>query len=1095
MSSRIHPEIAWAQRRCYIFLTVKIAGAKDVVTTFPDPTRFGLKCSSREGRSYGFELQLFSAIEPENCKYAVLDLVIEVKLKKGQEGMWDALLAPNLPKNNKILMDWSRFVEDDGAAKVPDIDLRSFGEPFAAAAAALSELSDETAHVPYAPKPVSDIDIVVKINEASETIPPNAKPTYKELCRYFRFLRTAYQKQRPIVVPASAFFETKGLYAALRDNTGRVHSICDAFFEDNTCQNLVDCPLLHIDGRQMAGYFRAYLCSQKGGIAQFTNPDHPLLCPYSHSVKDINFHPLMAYSIQRLISIFPNSIVVNRETYPTTDIAPTVGAFKALTQHVTFCEEKPCQWLLECDKVHMRVTAYDEKMDGYFRQQRPLTEQPPKPSQIPQSPPSPDQRQQPQQHPQKPQPPPKRVHQQLDQWVENQYDVMDVSEWNEDTLADLIDQIPKRGEKGALLDTLTQTSLFNNVPIRPPTVIPQPTTASDSPSVCSKFPIFSLGPCVTPTKPEVPSPHEFMKLVNIGMDARHALYTAFSSKKLTNPVPSAKKIDFEPESCMDPPVQSLFVVDTKLPSSGVPISGRLPLPPHVKIQPYSGTMYKKWVEIMSQKGFAGFEPIGQSVGSRVFVCPSALVATTDTVRVYLGIQEDSGQVVAVKSYNDFVCENSSLEAVPSNKKDKTCEDFLRRAHVSAHRSVTRDGIHRCLQVSKMSVEGNSFQKLYVSMDLVEFTLLDLLKSWVGRGVMCTGGHIEAVKFIANQLLYSFAETHRKCLKGVEVPFRFLDLKSIGFTEWMTVRFLDCHVAPPVELSLVEKTSVSPQEELFTFGHLILALLWGKMFDPVKNSIRPELSNTFPHHAACIRDFVGTLTFCDTHEIPPSATDMLTHPFLWSLDTTISFLGSVGGIIPTLFEEGSAFCDQHRILLALEEIVIAETKGHRWGSVLPSTFISKYSVPRTQAFDDTQALTLYAFLYKFQKGSSPSGKYIQGADAVTLLNGFPRLTTRLWKFLKFSPVASSLRYHPAFSHFLFTPVALADLVPALAKPRVAKINSQPQQQLQQSTKDKESVASVPVVATTVPPSAPPAGSTQSDSGPTPAGKKKKPKKKN
>ena len=80
------------------------------------------------------------------------------------------------------------------------------------------------------------------------------------------------------------------------------------------------------------------------------------------------------------------------------------------------------------------------------------------------------------------------------------------------------------------------------------------------------------------------------------------------------------------------------------------------LPAGFRAAPYQGTVYRTWVDMLMRPDYAGFEVLGTQLGQRVFWCPSALVATSQYVRVYLGLREATGDVVAVKSYKDAACE-------------------------------------------------------------------------------------------------------------------------------------------------------------------------------------------------------------------------------------------------------------------------------------------------------------------------------------------------------------------------------------------------------------------------------------------------------
>jgi serine/threonine protein kinase len=423
------------------------------------------------------------------------------------------------------------------------------------------------------------------------------------------------------------------------------------------------------------------------------------------------------------------------------------------------------------------------------------------------------------------------------------------------------------------------------------------------------------------------------------------------------------------------------------------------LPSHVRVAPYHGSVYRAWVDILSKPDFAGFEVLGTVVGNRVFWCPSALVANTNHVRVYVGIREGDGQVVAVKAYKDHIC----------------------NAHV-ARRAMACGYATAYYEVPKFDTDNNPIVKLYLITELMEASLQDVLQTWEEGGVVGTGGQVEAVRHIAADLLHTLTGMHDAMELGDETNFprRDLDLESVCVTRYGKIRFVDMGVTrqekdfEPRTEYMAPEDALSTKSDVFAVGILLQSLLWGSngAFDPACHSLREVFVLNHPHHAACAKDFIGSMT-CPDPTDRATCRQLLRHPFLWPVQRCVEFLGSLAVLISEIYDEPASFYDRKRFVMVLADIVGAECKGCRWGSVFPQGYLDRYlSAKPVSKCDDAAPLELFAFVRNYLPGTHSSGPHIEGPYAATLLQCLPRLTVKCWRLLSSSPLSSTLRSHYA-----------------------------------------------------------------------------------
>jgi prostaglandin-E synthase len=117
------PNILWAQRSSYVWLTVQITDARDI--------KFNLKCDSLifsciSGESqFEFELNFFKPIVVEESKY-LTHRHVDICLKKVDEEEWPRLTA-EINKFPWIKVDWSKWEDSDDEKDATPFDMTNMG--------------------------------------------------------------------------------------------------------------------------------------------------------------------------------------------------------------------------------------------------------------------------------------------------------------------------------------------------------------------------------------------------------------------------------------------------------------------------------------------------------------------------------------------------------------------------------------------------------------------------------------------------------------------------------------------------------------------------------------------------------------------------------------------------------------------------------------------------------------------------------------------------------------------------------------------------------------------------------------------------------
>jgi prostaglandin-E synthase len=117
------PNVLWAQRSDYIWITVDVADCEDPEYDLQaDTLSFSCKAA---GKAYGFQIKLFKPVNKEESKYLQHRLV-DFCLKKEVSEEW-----PRLSSDSKKLpwlkVDWSKWEDSDAEEETDAFDMSKMG--------------------------------------------------------------------------------------------------------------------------------------------------------------------------------------------------------------------------------------------------------------------------------------------------------------------------------------------------------------------------------------------------------------------------------------------------------------------------------------------------------------------------------------------------------------------------------------------------------------------------------------------------------------------------------------------------------------------------------------------------------------------------------------------------------------------------------------------------------------------------------------------------------------------------------------------------------------------------------------------------------
>mmetsp|Transcript_31908 Transcript_31908/g.69683 ORF Transcript_31908/g.69683 Transcript_31908/m.69683 type:complete len:160 (+) Transcript_31908:76-555(+) len=110
---RLQPTVLWAQRQHAVLLTVQLVDCPDPVIQLLPEGRLDFQGVKQENNTYGFDMDLFGQIVPEESKIAKTLRSIFLVIKKSEEGHWPRLLKGKGKPPKYVSVDWDKWVDED----------------------------------------------------------------------------------------------------------------------------------------------------------------------------------------------------------------------------------------------------------------------------------------------------------------------------------------------------------------------------------------------------------------------------------------------------------------------------------------------------------------------------------------------------------------------------------------------------------------------------------------------------------------------------------------------------------------------------------------------------------------------------------------------------------------------------------------------------------------------------------------------------------------------------------------------------------------------------------------------------------------------
>ncbi len=119
----LQPNVLWAQRDEYIWLTVDVPNAENLKVDLTG-TDLDFSCKS-EGKDYKFKLEFFKPIIKGESKF-LKHRLIDFALRKETAEEWPRLLKQN-QKLSWIKVDWSKWEDSDAEDEPAGFDMSNMG--------------------------------------------------------------------------------------------------------------------------------------------------------------------------------------------------------------------------------------------------------------------------------------------------------------------------------------------------------------------------------------------------------------------------------------------------------------------------------------------------------------------------------------------------------------------------------------------------------------------------------------------------------------------------------------------------------------------------------------------------------------------------------------------------------------------------------------------------------------------------------------------------------------------------------------------------------------------------------------------------------
>ncbi|PWA98136.1 HSP20-like chaperone [Artemisia annua] len=105
-----HPEIKWAQREDEVYLTIELAGTKDVKVNLAPEGVFSFSATAGQ---HAYDLKLDLADKVNGIKINIGERSIFCLLKKAEPRWWNKLLTGDAKTPPYVKVDWDKWVDED----------------------------------------------------------------------------------------------------------------------------------------------------------------------------------------------------------------------------------------------------------------------------------------------------------------------------------------------------------------------------------------------------------------------------------------------------------------------------------------------------------------------------------------------------------------------------------------------------------------------------------------------------------------------------------------------------------------------------------------------------------------------------------------------------------------------------------------------------------------------------------------------------------------------------------------------------------------------------------------------------------------------
>mmetsp|Transcript_10342 Transcript_10342/g.14247 ORF Transcript_10342/g.14247 Transcript_10342/m.14247 type:complete len:158 (+) Transcript_10342:46-519(+) len=117
-SSLVFPNIKWAQRKENVFIIVEVQDYENHQIDLSDDHKLSFSADSH-GQKYGFNVELFAAVDKEASRWNTKGRNVIFNLKKKEAESWSRITKEKV-KNARINIDWGKWVDSDDEGEEGD---------------------------------------------------------------------------------------------------------------------------------------------------------------------------------------------------------------------------------------------------------------------------------------------------------------------------------------------------------------------------------------------------------------------------------------------------------------------------------------------------------------------------------------------------------------------------------------------------------------------------------------------------------------------------------------------------------------------------------------------------------------------------------------------------------------------------------------------------------------------------------------------------------------------------------------------------------------------------------------------------------------